>query len=253
MDDRLNGWDEIAGYLHKHRRTAQRYVGERGLPVHHLPGGAPKSPVHAFRSEVDEWLHPGHPSATAGHEGFAEQMLQRVSSLFNAKRLYRQNYVVRFSLQRSGAGIQARIETEYDLVNTSDEKQPYVQEITVDHCERGYVEVMSVSVDGKSISLLKRPPATKLFFGYASYQGPRLFIEPSVTRKSYTGKATWIINRSDNDFWYLHVGIPTFRARVETSASPGFEITPPFSVPGLLMIGEHFDIAWKRRGRDERR
>jgi hypothetical protein len=197
---------------------------------------------------MDEWSHPGRPSTTTGHEGFAEQMLQKVSTLFHAKSLYRQDFALRFSLQRSGTGIRAKIETEYDLVNGSDEKQPYVQEVTVDHCERGYVEIMSVSVDGKPISFLKRPAATKTFFGYSSYQGPRLLIEPSTTGKKYTGKATWIINPNDNDFWYLHVGIPTFRAKVETTAPPEFEITPPFSVTGLLTISEHFDIVWKRRG-----
>src|SRR5665213_102243 len=122
MDDRLNGWDEIAAYLNKHRRTAQRYAEERSLPVHRPSGGGPKSPVHAFKSEVDEWSHPGHLSVTTGHEGFAEQMLKRVGSLFHAKSLYRQDFALRFTLQRSGAGIQARIETDYDLVNTSDEK-----------------------------------------------------------------------------------------------------------------------------------
>jgi hypothetical protein len=163
--------------------------------------------------------------------------------------LYRKNFALRFTLQRAGVGVLGKVETEYELVNGSVAKQPYVQEITIDDCERGYVELMSVSVDGKPISFLKSPDVTRQFLGFASYQGPKLLIEPSATGKIYIGKATWTISRREIDYWYLHVGIPTFGVTVETHAPSDFDITPPLSTTDLLIIGEHIDIAWKWRGR----
>jgi hypothetical protein len=248
MNDDLRGWDEIAGYLRVHRRTAQRYAKTHGLLIHHPPGGGPKSPVYAFKSELDKWQRTSGAPAPTVDSGFAEQLLRRISALSFAKSLYRKNFALRFTLQRAGTRVQGRVETEYELLNGSNEKQPYIQEVTIDDCERGYVEQMSVSADGKPISFLKRPEATQRL-GFASYQGPKLLIEPSASGRIYTGKAAWIINRSETDYWYLHVGIPTFCVEVETAAPPDFEITPSYFVTDLLMIGEHLDITWKRRER----
>jgi hypothetical protein len=135
-------------------------------------------------------------------------------------------------------------------VNGSSERQPYVQEVTVDDCEDGYVELMTISADGKPISFLNRPEPTEHRIGCASYQSPRLSIEPRSTGKAYSGKAVWIVNRSIIDFWYLHMGIPTLGARVETVAPPEFEITPSFFWTGLYLVSEHIDIAWKLRPHD---
>ena len=249
MNDDLRGWDEIAGYLRAHRRTAQRYAKTHGLPIYHPPGGGPKSPVYAYKSELDKWQRTSGAPAPAVDSGFAEQLLRRISVLSFAESLYRKNFALRFTLQRAGAGVQGRVETEYELVNGSGVKQPYVQEITIDDCESGYVELMSVSVDGKPISFLKRPDVTRQFLGFASYQGPKLLIEPSANGKIYTGKATWTISRREIDYWYLHVSIPTFGVKVETVAPSDFDITPPLFTTDLLIIGEHIDIAWKWRGR----
>ncbi|MEW5983683.1 MAG: helix-turn-helix domain-containing protein [Acidobacteriota bacterium] len=54
---RLSGWKEIAQYLGRGTRTAQRWEKEHELPVRRLParGGRSES-VFAFVGEVDEWL-----------------------------------------------------------------------------------------------------------------------------------------------------------------------------------------------------
>ena len=54
-DRRLNSWKEIAAYFGKDERTVKRWEGQRGLPVHRLPGGARKT-VFAYASEFEAWL-----------------------------------------------------------------------------------------------------------------------------------------------------------------------------------------------------
>ena len=56
--ERLDSWKEIASYLKRDRRTAQRWERERGLPVHRIPGYK-RSAVFAFVEELELWLS-GH-------------------------------------------------------------------------------------------------------------------------------------------------------------------------------------------------
>ena len=51
----LNSWKEIANYLARAVRTAQRWERNSKLPVHRI-GNGPKAPVFAFRQELDAWL-----------------------------------------------------------------------------------------------------------------------------------------------------------------------------------------------------
>jgi hypothetical protein len=54
MNDRLDGWKEIAGYLGRSVRTAHRWEKTLGLPVRRVEG-AKADIVFALRSEIDEW------------------------------------------------------------------------------------------------------------------------------------------------------------------------------------------------------
>lgn len=70
---KLDGWKAIASYLSRDERTAQRWARERGMPVHHVPGGR-SGTVFAFRQELGAWLAspvPGHSDSTPadGHDG----------------------------------------------------------------------------------------------------------------------------------------------------------------------------------------
>ncbi len=60
MGDRLESWKEIATYLGREVRTVQRWAVERGLPVHHLPGGV-RPRVFSTTPELDAWLRAGRP------------------------------------------------------------------------------------------------------------------------------------------------------------------------------------------------
>ena len=51
----LNGWKEIASYLGRGLRTAQRWEQQLQMPVRR-PHGKDKSAVVALRTELDEWL-----------------------------------------------------------------------------------------------------------------------------------------------------------------------------------------------------
>ena len=54
--ERLDSWKEIAVYLHREVRTAERWEKHEGLPVHrHRHPNA--SSVYAFKHEIDTWLH----------------------------------------------------------------------------------------------------------------------------------------------------------------------------------------------------
>jgi len=54
MNDRLDGWKEIAGYLGRSVRTAHRWEKTLGLPVRRVEGQKADI-VFALRSEIDEW------------------------------------------------------------------------------------------------------------------------------------------------------------------------------------------------------
>lgn len=54
LPEQLNGWKEIAAYLGKSVRAAQRWERELGLPVHRIRTAAGQS-IYALRSEIDEW------------------------------------------------------------------------------------------------------------------------------------------------------------------------------------------------------
>lgn len=51
----LTSWKEISAYLDRGIRTVQRWERELALPVHRV-GRGPKSPVHAFPSELQAWM-----------------------------------------------------------------------------------------------------------------------------------------------------------------------------------------------------
>jgi phage terminase Nu1 subunit (DNA packaging protein) len=48
----LSTWKDIAEYLGKGIRTAQRWSDEAGLPVHR-----DRTTVYAFRAEIDAWIY----------------------------------------------------------------------------------------------------------------------------------------------------------------------------------------------------
>ncbi|HYW37345.1 MAG TPA: hypothetical protein VE957_04460 [Terriglobales bacterium] len=49
----LQGWKQIAPYLHVTERTAQNWARRQRMPVHHLPGS--KGRVFAQTGELDAW------------------------------------------------------------------------------------------------------------------------------------------------------------------------------------------------------
>jgi len=76
----LDGWKEIASYLHRGERTAKRWEQLRELPVHRVPGGA-RASVYANSAELDQWLvsrspheldHPDDDAEDASHAGTAD-------------------------------------------------------------------------------------------------------------------------------------------------------------------------------------
>jgi hypothetical protein len=61
--ERLDSWKEIAVYLGREVRTAQRWEKREGLPVYrHVHAKA--SSVWAFKHEIDAWLHTRSPVAS---------------------------------------------------------------------------------------------------------------------------------------------------------------------------------------------
>ena len=52
---RLTGWKEIGNFVGRGVRTVQRWTTELELPVHRIRN-SPRSPVFAFKSELDWWM-----------------------------------------------------------------------------------------------------------------------------------------------------------------------------------------------------
>ena len=202
-----------------------------------------------MESELRRWANANSVRIPADHDDMADRIANRVTDLSQARNLYRKNFVIRFVLQKFGNRVKARIYTHYEIANGGNRNQPYRQEITIDDCEAGHVDVLSVSIDGKPIYFMSHPDVTERHPGYSSYKGRPILIEPSSFGKLYIGVAEWTIIRHDIDFWYLHFGIPTLGVRVETAAPADFEITRPFSTPELVTVGQHIDITWKVRRR----
>jgi hypothetical protein len=51
----LQSWKEIAAYLKRGVRTAQRWERSHGLPIRR-PREADQGPVFAFPEELDQWM-----------------------------------------------------------------------------------------------------------------------------------------------------------------------------------------------------
>lgn len=69
--DRLTGWKDIAAFLGKGVRTAQRWEDELGLPIHRLGKEGGGEIVFAYKTEIARWLAATElaRSATQGPDG----------------------------------------------------------------------------------------------------------------------------------------------------------------------------------------
>jgi len=56
QDNLLRSWKEIAAYLGCDVRTCHRWEDQRGMPVHRAEGSEKKSPVFAYKDELDAWF-----------------------------------------------------------------------------------------------------------------------------------------------------------------------------------------------------
>ena len=61
--DVLNGWKEVANYLHSSVRSVQRWEQVSKLPIRRV-NGSRRSAIFAFAAELDTWLR--HPSLKNG-------------------------------------------------------------------------------------------------------------------------------------------------------------------------------------------
>lgn len=55
-DSLLRSWKDISAYLGCDRRTCCRWEKKHGMPVHRAEGGETKSPVFAYKDELDRWF-----------------------------------------------------------------------------------------------------------------------------------------------------------------------------------------------------
>jgi len=102
--DCLDSWKEIAVYLGREVRTAQRWEKREGLPIHrHIHEKA--SSVCAFKHEIDVWLHSRNraTSEPAPKEDCSEPAAESLNpTLFAAVRMPAKS---RLLLQDSAAGV----------------------------------------------------------------------------------------------------------------------------------------------------
>jgi phage terminase Nu1 subunit (DNA packaging protein) len=101
--DHLDSWKEIAAYLGREVRTAQRWERREGLPIHrhsHVKG----SSVWAFRHEIDAWRCSRDRAASeaAPKEECSEAAESLNSTLFAAARMPAKS---RLLLRNAAAGV----------------------------------------------------------------------------------------------------------------------------------------------------
>jgi TolB-like protein/Tfp pilus assembly protein PilF len=78
--ERLESWKEIATYLRRGLRTVQRWEKQEGLPVHRLQHDE-RARVFAYKSELDSWLHSGHPRSEAEDETNVEPEAEQAAGV----------------------------------------------------------------------------------------------------------------------------------------------------------------------------
>jgi hypothetical protein len=101
---RLDAWKEIAVYLDREVRTAQRWEKHEGLPVHrHFHAKA--SSVYAFKHEVDAWLH--RRRGAASEPALKKEYSEHGAEWVNAKLLAARRMPARSRswLQNAAAGV----------------------------------------------------------------------------------------------------------------------------------------------------
>ena len=76
LPERLDSWKEIASYLGREVRTAQRWEKQECLPVHrHFHQKT--SSVYGFKTEIDEWRDNRSRSGALFAAQFGDQLLKR--------------------------------------------------------------------------------------------------------------------------------------------------------------------------------
>jgi hypothetical protein len=79
----LNSWKEIASYLARAVRTAQRWERNSNLPVHRI-GNGPKASVFAFGDELDAWFERqamrDSSRCTEGNDSRSPQLITKAKS-----------------------------------------------------------------------------------------------------------------------------------------------------------------------------
>ncbi len=72
-DNLLRSWKDISAYLGCDTRTCHRWEKKHGMPVHRAEGGEKKSPVFAYKDELDSWFQQtfknSHPARGKGRSG----------------------------------------------------------------------------------------------------------------------------------------------------------------------------------------
>ena len=77
----LNSWKEVAGYLGRGVRTAQRYERDFGLPVHR-PAAKMRGSVIAFTDQLDKWLE----ETPVGYDGEPAHRQHRALPAWSSER-----------------------------------------------------------------------------------------------------------------------------------------------------------------------
>lgn len=67
-DNLLRSWKEISAYLGCDTRTCHRWEAKHGMPVHRAEGTETKSPVFAYKDELDRWFQETFRNSHHGRE-----------------------------------------------------------------------------------------------------------------------------------------------------------------------------------------
>src|SRR5665647_564388 len=72
-DNLLRSWKEISAYLGCDVRTCHRWEANHGMPVHRAEGGETRSPVFAYKAELDAWFRETFKSSNGHGETYRKR------------------------------------------------------------------------------------------------------------------------------------------------------------------------------------
>jgi hypothetical protein len=183
------------------------------------------------------------------------EIRERLRDIAFDTKLCRRNYHVRCSLEPDEGGlIKLNVETEFDVVNYSNESLSYAPQLQFEKCERP--EVCEVSFVGEESYKIEWPALHATEERVLETKIKPSVIKPNKSGQKYKVFAKYNVRMPGEFFYVFNFGGPTIDVSIhlespnnlEFQASPGTsQVGGHYQYERLFMPGEHITIKWWRK------